>query len=70
MKREVSLELALNIVKRDADQRAKYYRRQIGQSPFPGKSQEEHDAYYLEQAKESETAAYYCFIRQMQINPD
>lgn len=61
---------ALNTVQRDAEKQADYHRRQLTQKPLGGWSQEKHERYHTEHIQEAETAAHYCFIRQMQLNPD
>jgi len=53
----------------DTENQIAYYRRQLESKPN-GKTQAEWEAYWNKQISDAESAAHYCFIRRMQIDPD
>lgn len=70
MEQKISLDTALDIVKREALRQCEKHRGLIGDKPLSGWTQEKHDEYHKLHASHCEITATWCFIRQMQINPD
>ena len=61
---------ALTIVKMDAQEAVEFAQRELAKKPLHGWSQQKHEAYHLKEIAEARAVVHYCFIRQMQIDPD
>lgn len=61
---------ALSIVKRDAQEKVEWHKKRLTEKPFIGQTQEDHNEYHLKHMEEAKTVVDYCFVRQMQIDPD
>jgi len=61
---------ALRVVQRDAAKRVVEEAGLIGGKPLNGWSQEKHDQYHQVRLSEARETLHYCFVRQMQIDPD
>lgn len=70
MEKQISLDSALEIVKKEALKKCAEHRELIGKTPLSGWSQEKHDQYHTLHGNQAEITASWCFVRQMQINPD
>lgn len=64
------LEKALTRVGVDAKAQYTYHMAQIGGKPLSGWSQEKHDTYHKEHAEKAKLVRDWCFVREMQHNPD
>lgn len=64
------LHAQLMAVQKDAERVQQQYEKQLTEKPLYGWSQEKHERYCNERIIEAKTVAHYCFIRQMQIDPD
>jgi hypothetical protein len=67
---KMALSHALLIVERDAGRTIEKCQQQLTEKPLRGWSQEKHETYLLKEIAEARATQHYCFIRQMQINPD
>lgn len=71
MTTENELYKALVIVEREARAKYNYWVDQLEkEKPMNGWSQEQHDDYCNREIYKAQMTADWCFIRQMQINPD
>lgn len=61
---------ALTRVRLDAREQIRRARKMKAQKPFNGKSQSDWDKYFDNEIEQASIVIDYCFIRQMQINPD
>jgi len=61
---------ALTLVKMDAQKAIQSAQQELAKKPLHGWSQQKHEAYHQKAIAEAQTVVDYCFIRQMQINPD
>jgi len=66
----IPLVAALEAVNIDAGRRIEQERKNLAAPPLYGWSQEKHEAYHQRQLDQAQTAAKYCFLRLMEINPD
>lgn len=61
---------ALGMVQTDAQEESRKCRAKLESKPLPNWDQEKHETYWTNRLIEAESVANYCFVRQMQINPD
>lgn len=69
-KRNDQLWNALTRVKMDAQKAMESAQHQLELQPLHGWSIEKHKAYHEREIAEAQAVVHYCFIRQMQIDPD
>ena len=61
---------ACHVVEKDALNAIRKYEKLLSEKSAFGWTQAKHEAHYLKLIAEARATAQYCFIRQMQINPD
>jgi hypothetical protein len=67
---ERNLNLSLAVVKKDAERSFADHQQALKEPPLFGWTVEKHRAYHEKYMNEARAVINYCFIRQMQINPD
>lgn len=61
---------ALTRVKLDAKKQKEYHEKELTSKPLHGWDKQRHEEYHKRQIAECDAVLSYCFVRQMQINPD
>lgn len=70
MAKDYELLKALYKVRQDANAQADRFENELHKPPLRGRSKEKHEAYCIKHRDEARAVSHYCFIREMQIDPD